>query len=156
MVVRRRRKSRRLRGRSRTMGWGSVGQHRKSGSRGGKGAVGFHKHKWMWVLKYFPEWYGKRGFTPRGPEHWEEIRGINLSQLEELVDKLRSSGSLKVEGNMAVIDLGEYGYNKLLGSGRISSPVRVIVKYATEKAIESVRSSGGEVILVGRKEEQES
>ncbi|MEM2203990.1 MAG: uL15 family ribosomal protein [Sulfolobales archaeon] len=147
MVVRRRRKSRKLRGRTRTMGWGNVGQHRKSGSRGGKGAVGFHKHKWMWVLKYFPEWYGKRGFTPRGPEHWEEIRGINLSQLEELVEKLRISGALKTEGEMPVIDLGEHGYNKLLGSGRISTPLKVIVKYATEKAVEAIKSSGGEVII---------
>ena len=152
MVVRRRKKTRKLRGRSRTMGWGSVGQHRKSGSRGGKGAVGFHKHKWIWVLKYFPEWYGKRGFTPRGPEHWEEIRGINLSQLEELVERLRISGNLRVEGQVPVIDLGEHGYNKLLGSGRISSPVKVIAKYATERAIEAIKSAGGEVVLLSKKE----
>jgi len=65
MVVRRERKSRKLRGRSRTMGWGSVGQHRKSGSRGGKGAAGLGKHEWTWTIKYAPDWYGKRGFTPR-------------------------------------------------------------------------------------------
>ena len=152
MVVRRRKKSRKLRGRTRTMGWGSIGQHRKSGSRGGRGAVGFHKHKWMWVLKYFPEWYGKRGFTPRGPEHWEEIRGINLSQLEELVEALSSSGKIKVEGGVPVVDLGEHGYNKLLGSGRISRPVKVIVKYATERAIARVKEAGGEVVVTSRAE----
>jgi large subunit ribosomal protein L15 len=152
MVVRRERKSRKLRGRTRTMGWGNVGQHRKTGSRGGKGAVGFHKHKWMWVLKYFPEWYGKRGFTPRGPEHWEEIRGINLSQLEELIEGLSASGSLKLEDGKPVIDLEEYGYNKLLGSGRISRPVKVIVKYATEKAISRIKEAGGEIVVIGREE----
>jgi large subunit ribosomal protein L15 len=152
MVVRRERKSRKLRGRTRTMGWGNVGQHRKTGSRGGKGAVGFHKHKWMWVLKYFPEWYGKRGFTPRGPEHWEEIRGINLSQLEELIEGLSASGSLKLEDGKPVIDLEEYGYNKLLGSGRISRPVKVIVKHATEKAISRIKEAGGEIVVIGREE----
>jgi large subunit ribosomal protein L15 len=147
MPVRRRRKSRKLRGRSRTMGWGSVGQHRKSGSRGGKGAVGYHKHKWMWVLKYFPDWYGKRGFTPRGPEHVEEIRAIDLFQLSELIEKLRGEGRLKIEGGVPSIDLGEHGYNKLLGSGRISTAVKVIVKYATEKAVEAIKKTGGEVII---------
>ncbi|MEM1610060.1 MAG: uL15 family ribosomal protein [Sulfolobales archaeon] len=152
MVVRRRKKSRKLRGRTRTMGWGSIGQHRKSGSRGGKGAVGFHKHKWMWVLKYFPEWYGKRGFIPRGPEHWEEIRGINLSQLEELIYKLSASGELKLENGIPVIDLGEHGYNKLFGSGKISRPVKVIVKYATEKAISQIKEAGGEVVVISKGE----
>jgi len=150
MVVRKRKKSRKLRGRSRTMGWGSIGQHRKSGSRGGRGAVGFHKHKWMWVLKYFPEWYGKRGFTPRGPEHWEEIRGINLSQLGELVESLTASGGVGQEGGMIAVDLGKLGYNKLLGSGRISKPVKVIVKYATKRAVERVKEAGGEVVITGK------
>ncbi|MEM4427493.1 MAG: 50S ribosomal protein L15, partial [Zestosphaera sp.] len=39
---------------SRTHGYGRVGQHRKAGSRGGRGAAGLHKHKWTWVVKYHP------------------------------------------------------------------------------------------------------
>lgn len=152
MVVRRERKSRRLRGRSRTMGWGSVGQHRKSGSRGGKGAVGYHKHKWTWVLKYFPDWYGKRGFTPRGPEHWERIRAINVSNLPELVEKLRLEGRLRTEKGVPVLDLGEHGYNKLLGSGSLNIALKVIVKYATEKAVETVSKAGGEVVVLSKGE----
>nr|MDQ3961331.1 50S ribosomal protein L15 [Thermoproteota archaeon] len=40
------RKSRRQRG-SRYCGWGQVGQHRQSGSRGGVGGAGKHKHFWI-------------------------------------------------------------------------------------------------------------
>ncbi|MEM3921728.1 MAG: 50S ribosomal protein L15, partial [Nitrososphaerota archaeon] len=54
----RHRKSRKRRG-SRTCGWGQIGQHRKSGSRGGHGHAGMHKHKWTWVLKHDPDYFGK-------------------------------------------------------------------------------------------------
>ncbi|MGC8557261.1 MAG: 50S ribosomal protein L15, partial [Fervidicoccus sp.] len=54
MVVRFRRKVRKLRGRTRTMGWGRIGQHRKTGSKGGRGAAGMLKHKESWMRKYAP------------------------------------------------------------------------------------------------------
>ncbi|MGC9148643.1 MAG: uL15 family ribosomal protein [Sulfolobales archaeon] len=148
MVVRRRRKTRKLRGRTRTMGWGSIGQHRKAGSRGGKGAVGYHKHKWMWVIKYFPEWYGKRGFIPRNPSYEEDIREISLKDLADIIEKLKLSNQLEYSGNRIRIDLVKLGYNKLTGSGKITVPVEVVTKYATEKAIEKIKSIGGEVIFL--------
>ena len=40
------RKSRRQRG-TRYCGWGQIGQHRQSGSRGGVGQAGKHKHFWI-------------------------------------------------------------------------------------------------------------
>ena len=33
-------------------GWGQVGQHRKSGGRGGKGKAGGRKHFWIRTVKY--------------------------------------------------------------------------------------------------------
>ncbi|MEM2955643.1 MAG: 50S ribosomal protein L15, partial [Nitrososphaerales archaeon] len=57
------RKTRKLRG-SRTVGYGQVGQHRKSGSRGGKGKAGLHKHKWSWTVKYAPNYFGRDEFKP--------------------------------------------------------------------------------------------
>lgn len=148
MVVRRKRKSRKLRGRSRTMGWGSIGQHRKAGSRGGKGAVGFHKHKWIWTIKYFPDWYGKRGFIPRNPSYEEEIREISLRDLVDIIEKLRLENKLEYSQNRIRIDLIKLGFNKLVGAGRIDIPVEVATKYATKKAIEKIKSAGGEVIFV--------
>jgi len=111
MVVRKEKKSRKMHG-YRNRGWGSIGQHRKSGSRGGRGAAGMHKHKWSWVIKYFRNWYGKRGFTPRGPELEEEVRIMNLSQLDELVWKLRQSGQALSEDGKIVVNLAEIRCNK--------------------------------------------
>ncbi|AFH42488.1 50S ribosomal protein L15 [Fervidicoccus fontis] len=148
MVVRFRRKVRKLRGRTRTMGWGRIGQHRKTGSKGGRGAAGMLKHKESWMRKYAPGWIGKHGFTSPY-EKKEKVYEINLLQLDELVEELASKGVLKEDSGKPIIELDKLGFTKLLGTGRISRPIKVVVKEASEKAIEKVKSVGGEVITEG-------
>ncbi len=146
MVVRRRKKTRKLRGRTRSMGYGRIGQHRKSGSKGGVGAAGYHKHFWSWVVKYYPDWFGKHGFT-RHPSLQTVFRTMNVGELNELVKELERTGVLARSGGMIEINLTSLGVNKLLGRGRIDRPVRVTVYAATELAIKKVREAGGEVII---------
>lgn len=147
MVVRRGKKSRKYRG-YRNQGYGSIGQHRKSGSRGGRGASGLHKHKSSWLVKNFPDWYGKHGFTrPLATEY----NAINLDQLNDLVSKLVKDGKATYEGDKVVIDLNALGINKLLGRGILISKVKVVVYGATENAVNKVKESGGEVVLTGKR-----
>lgn len=148
MVVRRGKRSRKYRG-YRNQGYGSIGQHRKSGSRGGRGAVGFHKHKWSWIIKYFPDWYGKYGFT-RPPSLTVKYDTINLDQLNELVRKLVSEGKAAYDGDKVVVDLGALGFNKLLGRGFLDTKVKVIVYKATESALNKIKELGGEVVLTSK------
>jgi len=148
MVVRRERKSRKLRGRSRTMGWGSVGQHRKSGSRGGKGAAGLGKHEWTWTIKYAPDWYGKRGFTPRRSKASYHKSVVNVGDLAEIVERLKSTGKAKMEDGMVEVNLVDMGVEKLLGEGEIMVPVKVIVSEASETAVKKIEEAGGKVILL--------
>ena len=148
MVVRRERKSRKLRGRSRTMGWGSVGQHRKSGSRGGKGAAGLGKHEWTWTIKYAPDWYGKRGFTPRRSRASYHKSVVNVGDLAEIVDRLKSTGKAKMEDGMVEVNLADMGVEKLLGEGEIMAPVKVIVSEASETAVKKIEEAGGKVVLL--------
>jgi large subunit ribosomal protein L15 len=148
MVVRRKRKSRKLRGRSRTMGWGSVGQHRKSGSRGGKGAAGLGKHEWTWTIKYAPDWYGKRGFTPRRSKASYHKTVVNVGDLAEIVDRLKSTGKAKMEDGMVEVNLADMGVEKLLGEGEIMVPVKVIVSEASETAVKKIEEAGGKVVLL--------
>ncbi len=155
MVVRKKSKTRKLRGRTRTMGWGSIGQHRKSGSRGGTGAAGLGKHKWTWTIKYAPDWYGKRGFTPRRSTVGREVKAVNVGDLAEIIEKLKSQGKATVEDNMIVVDLASEGVHKLLGEGRISVPVKVIVAEASESAIRKIEEAGGKVLLLARAGEPE-
>lgn len=147
MVVRKEKKSRKLRG-SRTHGYGRVGQHRKAGSRGGRGAAGLHKHKWTWVVKYHPDWFGKHGFRNPNPTIVKkEIKAINLKELSEKVEELLRENKLKLENNSVVVDLVELGYNKLLGEGSLSRPMKIVTPRATKTAIEKVREAGGEVVV---------
>ena len=153
MVVRRRRKSRKLRGRTRTMGWGRIGQHRKSGSRGGKGAAGMHKHKWTWVIKYAPDWFGKRGFNPPRIKVGYEPVTMNVSQAEELALKLKLEGKAVEEEGKIVLNLAEMGVHKLLGKGNVSTPLKIIVPLASDEAKRKIEEAGGEVILTIAKEQ---
>jgi len=149
MVVRREKKSRSYRG-YRNQGWGSIGQHRKSGSRGGRGAVGMCKHKWSWVLKYAPDWYGKRGFTPRGPKHMPIVTTINIGQLDELASELLRKGEAKVENGKIVIDVTKMSIAKVLGSGKVSHPIKILVYDISESARKKIEEAGGEVVIISK------
>lgn len=143
MVVRKEKKSRKLRG-SRYMGYG-VAQHRGSGQRGGFGKAGLHKHKWSYILKYDRDYFGKHGFkTPKSVK--EEDVPINLLELEALVEKMCKEGVKMEEGGKIIIDVTKFGYNKVLGKGKITKPIIVKAKKFTEKAIEKIKSAGGEII----------
>jgi len=149
MVVRREKKSRKMHG-YRNRGWGNVGQHRKAGSRGGVGAAGMHKHYWSWVVKYFPDWFGKRGFTPRGPEHTPVVTTINVGRLNEIAADLVRTGTAIYDGNRIVIDVTKMGIAKVLGGGRITYPIKLIAYDVSERAKEKIEKAGGEVVIVGK------
>jgi len=142
-MARRLRKVRKLRG-SRTYGWGKVGQHRKSGSRGGFGKAGLHKHKWTWVLRYEPDYWGKRGFASR---YRRRGKAVNVGELESLVDALKHQGKLVEEEGRPVLDLSAAGFDKLLGYGSISRPLRVLAPRASKMAVAKVKEAGGEVVV---------
>ncbi len=154
MVVRRRKKTRKLRGRTRTMGWGRIGQHRKSGSKGGKGAAGLGKHEWTWTIKYAPTWYGKHGFNPPRIRVGYRPKTINVGEVYELVEKLKLEGRLSYEGDIPVVDLASMGIHKLLGEGKARGPVKVIVPLASEIAVKKIQEAGGTVVTTASKSEE--
>jgi len=137
---------------SRTHGWGRVGQHRKSGGSGGKGMVGFHKHKWSLVMKYGESgtgwpFYGKHGF--KQPETISiKWRFINVGKLAEIVKELKKEGKAKEEAGKYVINLLDIGYNKLLGGGEVDIPMVVYTPVASRLAVEKIEKAGGEVRIV--------
>ena len=133
---------------SRTCGWGRVGQHRKSGSRGGYGKAGLHKHKWTWTVKYAPDHFGKHGF--RCPTGRGELRTINVGRLSELVEEMLIRGELKPgEDGKIEVDLEKLGFEKLLGGGKVSKPLIVKVSEASEEAERKISEVGGQVVRLG-------
>jgi len=136
------RKIRNQRG-SRTHGWGQVGQHRAGGSRGGKGKTGRGKHKWTYVVKYEPDYFGKHGFHPVTKS---SIRTINVGELNEITDQLLSKELAKQKEKKIIVDLNSLGYDKLLGTGQITKPLIIKVKEHSKKAVEKVEGAGGKIL----------
>ena len=133
------RKIRKKRG-SRTHGWGRVGQHRGGGQRGGHGKAGFKKHKWTYVIKYEPDYFGKKGFTsPKSLKR--KVNAINAGTLDEIAEKL----STKKEGKL-FIDLESLGYTKLLGTGKVTKPLTVKVPSCSKSAAEKIEEAGGQIL----------
>lgn len=144
MVVRRRRKVRRQRGR-RTYGRGCSKRGRGSGEKGGKGLGGGHKQKWSYVLRYMPEHFGKHGFT-RPPELRREVNAINVGELDEHLDELLQQGIAKREEERIVVDVRKLGFERVLGGGRVTHPLEVIAKEFVESAKRKLEKAGGKAI----------
>ncbi len=135
------RRTRKYRG-SRYCGWGQVGQHRKSGSRGGKGFAGGHKHFWIQTVKFNPNRYRRIGFVP--PSLLEPVPDIiNVGELEELAVKVLGPDALK---GTAELDLTELGVGKLLGRGKIATGLKVRVGSASSGAKAKLEEAGGSIV----------
>jgi large subunit ribosomal protein L15 len=140
------RKTRKKRG-SRTQGYGRVGQHRKSGSKGYRKA-GRHKHLWSYVIRYEPEYFGKKGFTsPKSLR--EKVKAVNVGKLDEIAEKL----SIQEEGGKLFLDLTSLGYTKLLGAGKVTKPLVVKVASCSRSAAEKIKETGGEILTEEVEEE---
>ena len=118
------------------MGYGRIGQHRDSGSKGAR-KVGRHKHLWSWVVTHQPDYFGKNGFTSPQSLHSHE-NPINLKKLEEI---MLTSAAEKTE-----INLTELGYTKLLGSGKVTKSLTIKVASYSKTAAEKIKEAGGEII----------
>ncbi len=136
------RKVRRKRG-SRTHGYGQVGQHRK-GSKGGRKA-GLHKQGWTYIIKYEPDYFEKRGFISQRATTGK-TNVINVGELDELADKLAAEKKLERKQKKTFIDLDKLGYGKLLGLGRITTPMLVKVVAHSEAAAKKIEEAGGQIL----------
>jgi large subunit ribosomal protein L15 len=132
------RKTRKKRG-SRTVGWGRVGQHRRTGGKPYRNS-GRHKALWSYIIKYDPDYYSKIGFTsPKSLK--QEINVINVGTLDGIAEKYWVE---KEEGKF-FIDLESLGYTKLLGSGRITKALLVKVPAFSKSAASKIKEAGGEI-----------
>jgi large subunit ribosomal protein L15 len=114
-------KTKKYRG-SNTHGRGNKKKGRGKGGRGGKGMAGSKKHR-----QIKPGYFGKRGFKP---PRKKTIKTINVKDLK----------------NQKEINLKKEGYDKLLGTGSVNTPIKVTVSKATTKAREKIEKAGGEIV----------
>jgi large subunit ribosomal protein L15 len=70
-----------------------------------------------------------------------------VSYLEQHLPNLIAKKLVKEENNGYVVNLKDLGYDKLLGSGRITKKFIITAESASKKVVERVKKLGGEVIL---------
>lgn len=134
------RKSRRQRG-SRYCGWGQIGQHRQSGSRGGTGGAGKHKHLWIRTVIEEPEHFGHD--STKSMRQNRLTRWINLRDINDLVSRFGSTD----EHGKPMLDLRSIGYSKLLGGGTLQAPIVLKVAKVSATAKQKIELAGGEIVL---------
>lgn len=137
-------KSRSKRG-SRTHGGGSARKGRHSGHKGGKGLAGSHKHRWREIKLKSPRHFGKYGFK-RPAKLREEVETINVGELDERVDELLREGLAEEDDDSIVIDVSRLGYDKVLGGGRVTRPLKVKAGDFSGSAKRKLEESGGAAI----------
>ena len=145
MVVNKRRKVVKYRGYS-THGGGSRKKRRGSGSRGGVGNAGTGKRAGQKKASKFTEVLGKHGFTVGGARA-DKLKVINVGYFTVAkVKKWVEAEKAIKEGDHYTIDLTSLGYGKLLGTGKTTLKLKIIVDQCSPQAEEKIKTAGGEVV----------
>jgi len=128
---------------SRTRGRGHK-KGRGAGLRGGRGNAGCHKTKRIMYERVGRVW-GAHGFK-RPQSVVSANNSINLKTIEENCNSWIADGIATKKGKTISVDLGEMGYDKLLGSGSTKQTYKLTISAASTKAVERIEAAGGEVI----------
>lgn len=144
-------KSKNMRGKNMgTHGGGARKKRKGSGHRGGVGMSGSGKradHKKTLVTKLFGNsYFGKQGITSKKTKINKQSK-INLREIESNLHNYLKKGVAKKKDKSYEIDLSK---NKILGDGEVKEKLIIKAQSASKSAIEKVKKSGGEIIIVSK------
>ena len=121
---------------SRNHGKGNAKNRRGKGNKGGWGRAGMHKHRFTYITRYEPDFFGVHGFSPARKVKYKTV---NLYEIEQLA----ISGKLqKKEGR----DYFEFP-GKVLGTGNLTKPVAVKAAAFSSGAAAKIKAAGGSADL---------
>ena len=116
--------------------------------RGGKGWAGKGKHLKSGLTKAERATIGSHGFK-RPTKLSKPDRVINISKLEELIETLpENTDGIHFSDQTVDIDVTKFGYNKILGGGKITRIMNVKAYSFSEKAKEKIEAIGGKIIPI--------
>lgn len=127
---------------SKTHGCGSMKKRRGAGNRGGRGNAGIGKKgkgnkPTTWKARKL---LGRVGFRTAKP-----APAIGVQFLETHLDTFVKKGFATEEQGTYTVDLRKAGYDKLIGNGSITKPMKIIVEQASQTASEKVKNAGGDI-----------
>jgi len=98
---------------------------------------------YTWVLKYHPDYFGKKGFRrPNKPR----ARAISLRGLSQLAERLSGTKDARYLEDRLLIDLAKDGYTKLTGSGRVDGKLLVVSEAWTKRSEQKIAEAGGRIV----------
>jgi len=129
---------------TRSCGHGNAQKHRGAGSRGGRGNAGTwtHHQKRMFItgLKR-----GKTGFK-RHPSLVANQRVINLGDIDARIAKWAAEGKAKKTAHGYSVNMGDLGYDKVLGSGKLAHAIEITADSFSESAKKKIEKAGGKIV----------
>ena len=115
--------------------------------------AGYGKTKKIQMLKNDMDYFGHHGF--KRPQCMVRANStINVSELEEQIERFVSLGFAEKKGDAYDVNLTEAGIDKILGNGHIAVKVNVTVDRASGIAVEKIKAAGGSVVGFDSKEEE--
>jgi len=145
MKIKKVKKSKKLRG-TNSHAHGSRKKWKGSGHRGGKGMAGSGKkadHKKSLILVKFKKYFGKQGETSKSTKR-KKNNVMNLDYIQKNLESLT-----KKYGEKDILNLKDY---KILGTGELTSKIKIKAKSASETAKEKIKKAGGEISIPEIKE----
>ena len=140
---RKRKRSVKLHG-TRTHGKGNTKNKRGKGRKAGKGMAGFMKSKWTYTVKYMKDYFGVHGFNSIS----KKLESVSVERINELA----ATGRLEKKGSMF-----EFQFKgKVLGTGKLEFPVKVVASRISEGAKEKIIAAKGEAIETAAEPEEQA
>ncbi|MFB6191036.1 MAG: uL15m family ribosomal protein [Candidatus Nanohaloarchaea archaeon] len=138
-------KRRKKKKKSGSHGYGSSKKNRGAGNRGGRGKAGQGKkgQQKKMTKKGLVE-LGEKGFNSRK----DEQTGINLRDIDEQIEAFVEEGVAEETDSGYVFHADEAGYDKILGTGRLTQEVEVHAEKFSSSAEKKIEESGGEAVKV--------
>ncbi len=133
---------------SRTCGGGTHKNRRGAGNRGGRGRAGANKHHFIVAMREgFRKGYIHKGFR-RPAAVVSPTFTVNVGELDELVDYLFENEAeyVEKEGDLYKVNLTHVGFDKVLGSGKVTKKLSVTAPAFSASAAAKIEEAGGECI----------
>lgn len=96
------------------------------------------------MVKYAPDHFGAYGFV-RHHDGEGTTLSINVEDIERQLGTFLEKGFATKAGETVEVDLGKAGFQKLLGRGRATRPMKILVASFTERAKAKVEAARGTV-----------
>jgi large subunit ribosomal protein L15 len=131
---------------SRTCGGGTHKNRRGAGNRGGRGRAGINAHHFVkWYKEMGGPVFGKNGFNNSSRN---SVSVMDVGIIDQIVPSLLAQGLAKNEGDVIVINVADFGIDKVLGSGKVTKKLNISAQAFSESAKVKIEKIGGKAQIV--------